>query len=176
MGLSWSPVKRRRSRGRPSRQQLWEDALQEHILHHHEPPRGVRLQRLDWWQQGSAIARSLTHEEIAHTSAHCAPSPPPTPAAALVEDEPSSSAAKRRKVQVDPFVPPRHVLPLEDRRAMGHTAVGEVPRLCPGLFDGINPNIPYRWKRSAPRAAPLGRKSLTRRHDTAGQTSCASAR
>ena len=28
------------------------------------------------------------------------------------------------------------------------------------MFDGINPNTPYRWKRSAPRAAPLGRKTL----------------
>ena len=44
----------------------------------------------------------------------------------------------------------------------------EVRRLCPGMFDGINPNTPYRWKRSAPLAAPLGRKtSVTRRHDTA---------
>ena len=37
----------------------------------------------------------------------------------------------------------------------------EVQRLCPGMFDGINPNTPYRWTRSAQRAAPLCRKSLS---------------
>ena len=36
--------------------------------------------------------------------------------------------------------------------------LGEVRLLCPGMFDGINQNIPHRWKRSA--AAPHGRKSL----------------
>ena len=29
--------------GRPSWQQHWERALQDHILHHHELPHGVRL-------------------------------------------------------------------------------------------------------------------------------------
>ena len=56
VGLSWPPVKRWRSAGRPGWQQLWERALQEHILHHRELPRGVRLQRPDWWRPGGAIA------------------------------------------------------------------------------------------------------------------------
>ena len=43
---------------------------------------------------------------------------------------------------------------------MGHAAVLEVQRLCPKMFDGINPNTPHRWKWSAPRAAPLGKKGL----------------
>ena len=72
VGLSWPSDRRRRSRRHPSLQQLWERALQEHILHHRELPRGVRL-RLDWWQLGDAIARPLTHEGIAHTSTPCAP-------------------------------------------------------------------------------------------------------
>ena len=36
---------------------------------------------------------------------------------------------------------------------------GSGQRRRPGMFDGINLNTPYRWKRSAPRAAPLGRKT-----------------
>ena len=36
----------------------------------------------------------------------------------------------------------------------------EVRRLCPGLLDGINPNTPCRWKRSAARAAALNNKSI----------------
>ena len=36
----------------------------------------------------------------------------------------------------------------------------EVQRLCPGMFDGINPNTPYRWKRRAPRAETRGRRTL----------------
>ena len=35
--------------------------------------------------------------------------------------------------------------------------LAEVQRLCPEMFDGVNPNTPYR---SEPRAAPLGRKTL----------------
>ena len=42
----------------------------------------------------------------------------------------------------------------------------EVQRLCPGMFDGINPNTPYRWKRSAPRAETLGRRILLSPADT----------
>ena len=38
--------------------------------------------------------------------------------------------------------------------------LAEVRRLHPGMFEGINPNTPYRWKRSAPAEAPLGRKTL----------------
>ena len=119
VGLSWPPVMRRRSVGRPSWQQLWERALQDHILEHHELPHGVRLQRSAWWRPGEAIDRPLTHEELAHTKTPCA-------AAALVEDEPSGSASKRRKIHVDPDRPrlvPRHAGPVEERAAMGHAAV-----------------------------------------------------
>ena len=42
----------------------------------------------------------------------------------------------------------------------------EVRRLCPGVFDGLNANTPYRWKRSAPRAETLGRKTLLSPADT----------
>ena len=95
VGLSWPPDRyTKQTRGRPSRQQLWERALQDHILEHHELPHGVRLQRPVWWRPGEAIDRPLTHEELAHTK---------TPAAAPVEDEPSCSASKRRKIHVNPI-------------------------------------------------------------------------
>ena len=42
----------------------------------------------------------------------------------------------------------------------------EVQRLCRGVFDGIDPNTPYRWKRSAPRAETLGRRSMLSPADT----------
>ena len=68
VGLSWPPDRyTKQTRGRPSRQQLWERALQDHILEHHELPHGVRLQRPVWWRPGEAIDRPLTHEELAHT-------------------------------------------------------------------------------------------------------------
>ena len=159
VGLSWPPVKRRRSVGRPSWQQLWERARQDHTLKHHELPHGVRLQRLAWWRPGEATDRPLTHEELAHTKTPRAA--PATPAAALVEDEPSGSGSKRRKVHVDPMVCDCFLDMLDQWRTMGEQrSLCEVRRLCPGMFDGIKPNTPYRGKRSAPRAAPLGRRCL----------------
>ena len=141
----------------PFWQQLWENALQDHILEHHELPHGIRLQRPAWWRPGEAIDRQLTHEELAHTKT-------PRPAAALVEDEPSGSASKRRKIHVDPIARDWFLDMLDhwrrERRWDTQRCVCEVQRLCPGMFDGINPNTPHRWKRSAPRAAPLGRKTL----------------
>ena len=75
VGLSWPPDRyTKQTRGRPSRQQLWERPLQDHILEHHELPHGVRLQRPVWWRPGEAIDRPLTHEELAHTK-----TPPPRP-------------------------------------------------------------------------------------------------
>ena len=38
--------------------------------------------------------------------------------------------------------------------------LAEVQRLCSRMFDGVNPNTPYRWKRSAPAEVPLGRRTL----------------
>ena len=125
VGLSWPPDRyTKQTRGRPSRQQLWERALQDHILEHHELPHGVRLQRPVWWRPREAIDRPLTHEELAHTKTPRAA--PATPPAAPVEDEPSGSASKRRKIHVDPHRPrlvPRHAGPVEDRAALGHAAV-----------------------------------------------------
>ena len=152
VGLSWPPDRyTKQTRGRPSRQQLWERALQDHILEHHELPHGVRLQRPVWWRPGEAIDRPLTHEEIAHTKTPRAA--PATPAAALVEDEPSGSGSKRRKVQVDPIARDWFLDMLDPWKTERHwdmrRCLCEVQRLCPGMFDGIDKNTPYRWKRSA---------------------------
>ena len=163
VGLSWPPDRyTKQTRGRPSRQQLWERALQDHILEHHELPHGVRLQRPVWWRPGEAIDRTLTHEELVHIKTPRAA--PATPAAALVEDEPSGSGSKRRKVQVDPIARDWFLDMLgqwrRERRWDMRRCLCEVQRLCPGVFDGIDPNTPYRWKRSAPRAETRGRRTL----------------
>ena len=169
VGLSWPPDRYTKfPRGRPSRQQLWERALQEHIMNHHELPHGVRLQRPAWWRPGEAINRPLSHEELAHTKTPRAA--PATPAAALVEDEPSGSASKRRKMHVNPIARDWFLDMLDqwrrERRWDMQRCLCEVQRLCPGMFDGIDPNTPCRWKRSAPRAAPLGRRTLLTPADT----------
>ena len=156
VGLSWPPDRyTKQTRGRPSRQQLWERALQDHILEHHELPHGVRLQRPVWWRPGEAIDRPLTHEELAHTK---------TPAAAPVEDEPSCSASKRRKFHVNPIARNWFLDMLDQWKTERHwdmrRCLCEVQRLCPGMFDGIDKNTPNRWKRSAPRAETRGRRSM----------------
>ena len=118
VGLSWPPVKRRRSAGRPSWQQNWERALQEHFLHHREIPHGVRLQWPGWWQPRDAIARQLTHEEIASVST---PAAPVAPATALIKDKPR----QRYKAPQHPRRPHRARLdePVEDGTARLHAAV-----------------------------------------------------
>ena len=50
-----------------------------------------------------------------------------------------------------------------ERRKGKQRCLCEVQRLRTGMFNGINRNAPYRWKRSAPPAAPLGRKTLLSR-------------
>ena len=155
----------KQTRGRPSWQQLWERALQDHIMNHHELPHGIRLQRPVWWRPGEAIDRPLTHEELAHTKTpRAATAAPATRAAALVEDEPSGSGSKRRKVQVDPIARDWFLDMLgqwrRERRSDMQRCLCEVQRLCPGMFDGINPNTPYRWKRSTTRAEKRGRRTL----------------
>ena len=118
VGLSWPPDRyTKQTRGRPSRQQLWERALQDHILEHHELPHGVRLQRPVWWRPGEAIDRPLTHEELAHVKT-------PRAAAALVEDEPSGSTTRRnpRRPHCARLVH-RHVPQVKDGTAMGHAVV-----------------------------------------------------
>ena len=80
VGLSWPPDRYTKTRGRPSWRQLWERALQEHILDDHELPHGVRPQRPVWWRSGEAIDRLLTHEELAHTKTpRAATAAPATP-------------------------------------------------------------------------------------------------
>ena len=79
---------------------------------------------------------------------------PAAPAAALVEDEPSSSTAKRHKVQVDPIVRDWFISVSQQWRTERQWDMCEVRRLCPAMFDAIDQNTPYRWKWSAPRAAP----------------------
>ena len=107
------------------------------------------------------MATRRAHRPTAHTG-H--PSHPATPAAALVEDEPSGSTAKHRKIHVDPFVRDWFLDVLDqwrtERRWSLQRCLCEVYRLCPGTCNGINQNTPHRWKRSGPRAAPLGMKTL----------------
>ena len=165
VGLSWPPDRYTKTpRGRPS-QQLWERALQEHIMNHHQLPQGISIQRPAWWRPGEAIDRSLTHEELAIIKTLCA-----APAAAPVEDELCGSASKRRKVLVDPIARDWFLDMLDqwkaERRWDMRRCLCEVQRLCPGMFDGINPTTPYRWKRSAPRAETRGRRSMLTPADT----------
>ena len=164
VGLSWPPDRYTKARrGRRSRQELWERALQEHILEHHELPHGISLQRPAWWRPGETIDRPLTREELAHIKTPCA-------AAAPVEDEPSGSASKRRKIHVDSIARDWFLDMVDqwktERRWDMRRCLCEVQRLCPGMFDGIDKNTPYRWKRSAPRAAPLGRRRMLTPADT----------
>ena len=160
VGLSWPPVQRRRSAGRPTWQQHWECALQEYILHHHELPHGVRLQRADWWQPRDAIARPLTHEGKAYVRT---PAEPTAPAAASRRRAQrqwyEAPQSPRRPVVRDWFLDMLDQWRTERRWGM-QRCLCEVWRLCPKIFDGTNPNTPYRWKRSAPAEAPLGRKNV----------------
>ena len=125
-------------------------ALQEHILQHH-----------DWWRPGETIARPLTLEEIAYTSTPDRPwAPQPlhslktSPAAAQQNAAKSTFTHRARLV-------PRHVPPVRTQRRWDmQLCLCEVRRLCSEIFDGISSNTRYRWKRSSPRAAPLGRNGL----------------
>ena len=55
--LSWPPDRYTKMPGRPSWQQLWECALQQHILNRHEISQGIRLQRPAWWRPHTRGAR-----------------------------------------------------------------------------------------------------------------------
>ena len=139
VGLNWPPDRYTKgTRGRPTRQQLWERALQEHIIKHHELPQGTRLQRPAWWRPGEAIDRPLTYDERVHIETPCAAAPCAA-AAAPVEDAPSCSRAKRRKIHVDPIVRD-WVLDMQEqwqteRRWDMQRCLHEVQRLCAGMFD-----------------------------------------
>ena len=140
VGLSSPPHKYTKTRhARPSWQQLWERALQEHIMNHHALSQGIRLQRPAWCRPGEAIYRPLTHEELANIKTPCA-------AAAPVEDEPNGNASKRRKTHVDSIASDWFHDMLDqwktERQWDMQRCLCEVQRLCPGVFDGINPNTP----------------------------------
>ena len=54
-----------------------------------------------------------------------------------------------------------------ERRLDMRRSLHEVQCLCPGMFDDVHRNTPYRWKRSAPRAEThCGRKSMLTPADT----------
>ena len=167
VGLNWAPVKRRRSAGRTSWQQLCERAFQEHNLHHHELPHDVRLQQPGCWQPQDATARPLTHEEIAHVST---PAAPAAPAAALVEDEPSGSGAKRRKIDVDPIVRDWFPDVMDQWRTEQRWGIQqrlcEVWRLCLRR-DQPEHSLPLETERTTSSTARQENCCLTRRDDTA---------
>ena len=148
----------------------WERALQENILHKHELPHGVRLQRARLVSdQETTIGQPLTHED---QRAMCRT--PAAPAGALVEDEPKGSGSKRRKIQVDLHrarLVLRHVGPLEDRTAMEHAAVlvREVQRLVRRDVPRDQPehSLPLETERTSRSTARQGDFAVTRRHDTA---------
>ena len=129
VGLSWPEVKRQRSAGRSSWQQLWERATGAH----HTPPCAPAWSPVA--AAGLVATRRdhpdpLTHEEIAHTSTPCAaPTAPATPAAAPAEDRPSGRMAKRRKIHTDPIardwidrINQNTPVPRETERATSSTA------------------------------------------------------
>ena len=70
VGLSWPLDRHAKSLGRPRMQQHWERALQEHILHHHELPHAVCLQRPAWWRQAARTRGDRLHQHSSHPSHH----------------------------------------------------------------------------------------------------------
>ena len=66
VGLSWPPDRRWLSAGRLGWHQLWERAVEEHILHHHKLPHGVRLQRLGAFSMDRGPLEMLV--QIVHAS------------------------------------------------------------------------------------------------------------
>ena len=77
VGLSWPPDRYTKTpRGRPTWQQLWERALQEHIMNHHDLPQGIRLQR-PGRQTKPSTGRSYTRSSP--TSRRLVPPRPPRP-------------------------------------------------------------------------------------------------
>ena len=160
VGLSWPTDRHAKSPGRPSWQQLWERALQDHTLRHHELPHVIRLERPVWWRPGESNDWPLTHKELAHIKTpRAAAAIPAAPATVLVEGEPSGCVSKRRKTHVDPIVrdwPLDMLDPWKTARRWGvQRCLGEVQRLCPGMFDGINPehSLPLETERTTSSSA-----------------------
>ena len=136
---------------------------------HREPSRAPTGHQL---ATPGLVATRRSHRPAAHTRGDrphqdslCRLGP-----AAPVEDEPSGSASKRRKIHVDPIARDWFLDMLDrwktERLWDMRRCLCEVQRLCPGMFDGINVNTPYRWKRSAPRAETRGRRSMLSPADT----------
>ena len=73
VALSWPPLKRQRSAGRPTFQEAWERAVQQHILQFHELPDGAYLTRVAWWRPGQSVVRPLTADAISRASGHALP-------------------------------------------------------------------------------------------------------
>ena len=142
VGLSWPPERYTKTRGRPSWQQPWERALQEHILNHHELPHGIRLQRPAWWRPGEAFdprqppqpLHSLNTSPAAALPSAARSTSTPSPAtgfstcwtsggkraamghAAVLVRGPASVPQNVRRDQ------PEHSLPLETERATSRDA------------------------------------------------------
>ena len=158
VGLSWPPVKRRRS----SWQLLWERALQEHILHHHELLRAVRIQRPDWWRPGGAIARTLTHEEIAYVSTPWSSFSHPLQPLHSLKTSPAAARQNAAKSRSTPSCATGSSTCPATGRQKGNGACRNPwvrsGACVPECSTGSTRTLRYRWKRSA--AAPHGRKSL----------------
>ena len=57
VGLSWPLVKRQRSAVRPTFQEAWDRAVQQHILQFQDLPDGAYLTRAAWWRPGQPVVR-----------------------------------------------------------------------------------------------------------------------
>ena len=124
------------------------------------PPR-VRAERAAIVLSVGLVATRRSHRPAAHTQRTRPHQDSPLPPRPRQPRQPLHSLQKTQRQRFQaPQGPrrlhrsrlvPRHAGPVEERAAMGHaTVLCEVQRLCPRMFDGLNPNTPYRWKRSAP--------------------------
>ena len=178
LGLSWPPVKRRRSAGRPSWQQLW------NVLCWSTSSTTIRSRMVSAYsarpggdQETPSTGRSRTRRSP--TSKLLVP--PRRPGSIH-----SSRCTRWRRAQQQhgktPQSPgrphrarlvPRHAGPLQGQNDDGACSVAWVKSsdFCPGMFDGINPNsTSYRWKTERALKSSTARQekyALARRHDTA---------
>ena len=160
VSLSWSPDRfTKQTRGRPSWQQLWEHALQEHtstIMSFRMVSACSALPGGD--QEKPSTGRS--HTSSSPTPRLPMPRKPPQPLHSLKTSPASARQSAARSTSTPSLATGSSTCCGRQRRWSMQRCLGEVQRLCPGMFDGVNHSAPYRWKRSAPRAAPLGRRTL----------------
>ena len=152
----WFELATRQVHDRPSWQQLWERAFYNHIMNHHELPRGIRLQRPAWWRPSETINRLLTHEELAHIKT-LVPPRPPHPLRTLVTSPAAVGRSAARSRSTPSPATGSSMLGQWRRKRPWDMQRCEVQRLCLGMFDGINQNTPCRWERSMARAETRGR-------------------